>query len=336
MKHLIATTALALVLSVPAVGYGQTAAPAASPAATSQTTDTRDLLSARGQHDLLATDLIGHDVYARRAVDDRTTSAERATSRDRAAPRSEARRQDGTATPGRAAASAADARTAVPITSAELDAMENIGQINDMVLSRDGKVRAIVIGIGGFLGVGQQDLAVTMDQVTFKADPEDPAKLYIVANAGVNDLERAPRFDRQMIMGSGNGAMRTGSRDIAMQTGSSSTAVRQPFSSPMVERDGYSRTDMSDVSVDRLLGKTVYSINDDSVGTVDDVKVDADGKIQDVIIDFGGFLGIGTSQVAVGFEELTILSTDGYADMRVYVDASKEQVQDRPQYKASN
>jgi len=37
---------------------------------------------------------------------------------------------------------------------------ENIGEINDMLMDRDGRVAAVIIGVGGFLGIGEKDVAV--------------------------------------------------------------------------------------------------------------------------------------------------------------------------------
>jgi len=63
--------------------------------------------------------------------------------------------------------------------------------------------------------------------------------------------------------------------------------------------------------------------------------IDDAGAIGDVIIDFGGFLGMGKSQAALGFDELTILSTEGNDDVRIYVDATKDQIQNLPKYQAA-
>ena len=37
---------------------------------------------------------------------------------------------------------------------------EKIGDINDLVIDRDGKVKAIVVGVGGFLGIGERNVAI--------------------------------------------------------------------------------------------------------------------------------------------------------------------------------
>src|SRR5690606_37938364 len=40
---------------------------------------------------------------------------------------------------------------------------ENIGSINDVLISHDGSVNAVVVGVGGFLGIGAKDVAVDLN-----------------------------------------------------------------------------------------------------------------------------------------------------------------------------
>lgn len=40
---------------------------------------------------------------------------------------------------------------------------ENIGDISDVLVSQDGSVNAVIIGVGGFLGIGEKDVAVQMN-----------------------------------------------------------------------------------------------------------------------------------------------------------------------------
>jgi hypothetical protein len=48
---------------------------------------------------------------------------------------------------------------------------ENIGTINDIILSSDGSVEAVVIGVGGFLGIGEKDVAVNFDALEMRPAP---------------------------------------------------------------------------------------------------------------------------------------------------------------------
>ncbi|HYK51237.1 MAG TPA: PRC-barrel domain-containing protein [Terriglobales bacterium] len=51
------------------------------------------------------------------------------------------------------------------------EANEKLGDVNELILDKDGKVNAVVIGVGGFLGMGEHDIAVTMDKLKFIEEP---------------------------------------------------------------------------------------------------------------------------------------------------------------------
>ena len=51
------------------------------------------------------------------------------------------------------------------------EANEKLGDVNELILDKDGKVSAVVIGVGGFLGMGEHDIAVTMDKLKFVEEP---------------------------------------------------------------------------------------------------------------------------------------------------------------------
>src|SRR5215813_1732260 len=48
---------------------------------------------------------------------------------------------------------------------------ESVGSINDMLTDKNGKIVAVVIGVGGFLGVGEHLVAVPFDKVKFSTEP---------------------------------------------------------------------------------------------------------------------------------------------------------------------
>ena len=283
MKMLFTTTAIVLALGLPATLLAQTADIAST-----------DFLSERAMNQMLATDLIGHDVYARRTPVDMSAA-------------------DNTATPGVAMAT---------MSATDLDTMDNIGTINDLVLSNDGAVVALVIGVGGFLGVGEQDVAVNMNEVSFATNADKAEDMYIMVNTSGEMLKTSPPFNRA-------GTMNADASEGGM-------VDRAVLTAPSMTRDGYGNVNASDVSIEMLIGKTVYGMDDTDVGKVDDVTVDSFGVVQNVIIDFGGFLGMGATQVALGFEELTILTNAENADIRIYVDATQDQIKAMPVYTASN
>lgn len=48
---------------------------------------------------------------------------------------------------------------------------KRVGKITDMLMSHDGKAQYVIVGIGGFLGIGEKDVAVPFDQVVFTDEP---------------------------------------------------------------------------------------------------------------------------------------------------------------------
>ncbi|MCP1842620.1 sporulation protein YlmC with PRC-barrel domain [Bradyrhizobium sp. USDA 4524] len=51
------------------------------------------------------------------------------------------------------------------------DANESVGSINDLLMEKGGAMKAVVIGVGGFLGVGEHLVAVPIDKVKFVNEP---------------------------------------------------------------------------------------------------------------------------------------------------------------------
>ena len=79
------------------------------------------------------------------------------------------------------------------------DNWEDIGEINDIVMSKDGKVEAVLVDIGGFLGIGERQVAVNLDQVKFVSDSstDDANDFFLVLNADPATLKDAPEYDAQ-------------------------------------------------------------------------------------------------------------------------------------------
>jgi len=70
-----------------------------------------------------------------------------------------------------------------------------IGDVNDILLDGEGKVAAVILGVGGFLGAGEKNVAVPF--AALKVTEKDQ-KTYLVMDTTKEALERAPgyTFDR--------------------------------------------------------------------------------------------------------------------------------------------
>ena len=99
-------------------------------------------------------------------------------------------------------------------------------------------------------------------------------------------------------------------------------------------RDGYKRMDTLDLMTSDVESATVYGRNDETIGSVSELRLGADGKITDAIVDVGGFLGLGAHSVLLPFRQLTVLRETNGTDVRIHLDTTKDKLKAMPEYKS--
>jgi sporulation protein YlmC with PRC-barrel domain len=76
-------------------------------------------------------------------------------------------------------------------------ANETVGEINEIILDKDGKIAAVVVGIGGFLGIGEREVALDYKSLTIKYDPSamtNAGATTVQVNATKDTLKNAPAW----------------------------------------------------------------------------------------------------------------------------------------------
>jgi sporulation protein YlmC with PRC-barrel domain len=220
------------------------------------------------------------------------------------------------------------------------DAAEEIGTITDMVVTSGQGISAVVISVGGFLGVGEKDVAVDFSQLAW-LEREDGSRRWVL-DTTTESLSQAPAFiwaESEEV--TGEPALTSDEEeDQLVEFDPDAPPVdpdlttdqpgRQPISTP-VDRSGFTEFDESALAAEDLRGIGVYGINDEQIGTIGDVVTNPDGSFDAVIVDVGGFLGLGAKPVAVGFENLAF-STDTFGNRYLFLNASREQLETQPAY----
>ncbi len=69
------------------------------------------------------------------------------------------------------------------------EADEKIGNISDVVLATDGKVAHVIVGAGGFLGLGERDVAIPYDEITQNGDK------WVLAGYTKDQLKALPKVE---------------------------------------------------------------------------------------------------------------------------------------------
>ena len=88
---------------------------------------------------------------------------------------------------------------------------------------------------------------------------------------------------------------------------------------------------LDDQEVSTILGKSVRSNAGEDMGRIVDIIVSRDGQVRAAIIDFGGFLGIGTRKIAVDWRALNFAPAGKPGS--ITVDLTRNQVRLAPEYK---
>jgi sporulation protein YlmC with PRC-barrel domain len=244
-------------------------------------------------------------------------------------------------------------------TSAANDA-ENIGEINDLVLDQGGDIRAVIIGVGGFLGMGEKNVAVDFSQLKMVV-AEDNTERWVLETTK-EALNAAPAFEfiedspdsdtaatnPDNTMAPATDAATTPATDTAAATPSTDAAdtnaaneqqdvaeaqpdAATPAPAPL-DRTTMTNLDAATLTAEELIGTRVVGPDDDQIAEVGDLVLTEDGQVDAVLVDFGGFLGIGEKRVAVAMDNLQFLS-DENGNRYVFLESiTKEQLDAAPAY----
>jgi hypothetical protein len=292
---------------------------------------------------------------------------------------------------------------------------DDVGEVNDVILGRDGQIKAVVLGVGGFLGMGEKNVAVPMQDVKFVRNGDGPNDYFLVVNANKDVLTNAPAYvslDEKAAQqsasndtaapadGTLNAPADTATNTTTTQPADTTTAAdttkpadtntaadtttkpadttastttttadqntaanttaekpadtdatttaststdsatqavtdenRTRLVRPEVTREGYKAAEVAELTADKLEGARVYGPNDEDVGEVNRLILDNNGQVQRIVLDVGGFLGMGERQIAVTPDELNIVRTEDGNEFRVYIDANQANLKAQPEYK---
>ncbi len=93
------------------------------------------------------------------------------------------------------------------------------------------------------------------------------------------------------------------------------------------------KQDVNDWRGSKLIGASVYGQDNASIGEISDVLIAKDGNIQAVVVGVGGFLGVGSKDVALPFSGLNITrKPDSNAIDKITVSYTKEQLKNAPKF----
>lgn len=231
---------------------------------------------------------------------------------------------------------------------------DKIGDIEAVYVTPNGQIDTVIVGVGGFLGMGERDVAVKWSdlKVTDNGDK-------ITAAMTKDSLKALPEYTYKDKSYRGKVFSDAGLYNANGTRRADSTTTTAP--SPASPRDSMTRTDTprttdrpavtgttttdraavrtttknftktGEMSADAIIGASVKNSANETIGEIKDIHVGKDGAIKGAVVGVGGFLGVGERDVLMPWNQLQI-AREGDDDLVVKTNATKDSLKAMPEY----
>ncbi len=192
------------------------------------------------------------------------------------------------------------------------DRGDEVGEVDDLIMSRNGKVKKVILSVGGFLKIGEKLVAVPFRalRITERGD--------ILYNITKEQLEKHPSFNYK--------------EELPYEDYYSSYRNPSPPFQMGKYRGKYSPWEWeyfpSRLSVSAILSRTVLNNKGEELGDIDDLIINQEGKVEKIILAVGGFkfMGMGEKLVALPFKPLKI------TDLGIIYNITAQQLNNLPEF----
>ena len=199
---------------------------------------------------------------------------------------------------------------------------QKIGDIDSVLLDQSGAAIGVVIGVGGFLGMGEREVAVGWQDLqimdngrTVRLDAtKDQLKMAPEYKFSSNDRKKTAFYDQRYRNTAANGTYVAANSNANAHNGN--WTVLGPT---------------GEIRTSKLAGTDVRNAAGDKIGDIDEVVIGAKGRPV-AILSVGGFLGIGEHRVAVDWNRMKLLR-DSNGNLEAHVNMTKDQLKALPEYR---
>ena len=192
-------------------------------------------------------------------------------------------------------------------TGGLVDEWDDVGEISDVILGNDGVLDAVLADIGGFLGVGEREVAINIDNLIFVSDEAETDEFFIVLQTDRASIENAPLFDNDFPSGRVSRTRAVGNEGSGLTT-MASEDVETVIPQTTVDRMGDDLPEGTDTDTAALDNGTVVD-NEQTPATA----VVVDGEVETTTPE--GAAISGTTDEVMLFPTPTV-SRDGYETVR--------------------
>jgi sporulation protein YlmC with PRC-barrel domain len=199
---------------------------------------------------------------------------------------------------------------------------DTVGEIDSVMVDGSGKVKAVVVDVSGWLqsekliSLPWKGLAMTEDNVITSQITQEEAK----SAAAYTYVDEGNR--RKVLTETGQVYAEGNDSDMTTSSGGDGT-----LGTPVRNPDG-------SINASQLVGLNIQNADGDALGEVGEVVIASDGALQGVVVDVGGFLGIGAHPVLLNWKDIKISGNGD--DVKALVNTTKDNLKSLPEYRANS
>ena len=190
---------------------------------------------------------------------------------------------------------------------------ETVGEIKSIHLDDNGRADSVMVSVGGFLGIAEREVKLGWKDLGIAQDGE------VVTHLGKEQIKALPEYlykdptYRGMVFGE--------------------MGIWMPRHDNLAHDTTVSTGDFNvhgHISANAVIGATVRNAGKETVGKVVDVYLDDKGSARLLVVSVGGFLGVGSKNVAVTWSDIKFTRED--KSLVLLTDWTKDSLKAMPDY----
>jgi sporulation protein YlmC with PRC-barrel domain len=213
---------------------------------------------------------------------------------------------------------------------------DKVGDIESVIVDTNGKVTSVVLDVGGWLS---SDKRISVPWKDLKSTPDGK----IMSSLTKEQAQTAAGYTYKQDTLRGKVQTLTGDLFNTQSTASSTTAAGAPttnqtttsantsqsasltMGTPVKNADG-------SLNASQVIGMKVINDSNESIGKIGELVLGNNGQVSGVVVDVGGFLGIGAHPVLLDWKQVALVDQDGSTEALVKM--TKDNLKKMPAYSA--
>jgi sporulation protein YlmC with PRC-barrel domain len=197
---------------------------------------------------------------------------------------------------------------------------KTVGEIESVVVDTKGKVTSVVLDVSGWL---ESEKRISVPWTDLKADADGK----IHTSLSKETAQEAAGYKYSADVNRGKVLNESGqvyAADGTQEPTTADTTAADNSRPAALNADG-------SINASKVVGVNVVNTANDTVGEISEVLLDDSGKVAGVVVDVGGFLGIGSHPVKLAWNEIKMMNKDG--TLQAVVNMDKNALKEMPEYK---